>query len=508
MNTAAAASAPSSTSARSPIAQPLRWLLALALAHVVVRVALSPALKWDEAEQMLWSQQLALGYGAQPPLYTWLQWGVNLLLGPSVLALSALKQGLLALTYVLMYLAGRELLGPRGAWWASASMLLLPALGWYSVRDQTHTILVTAMACGAWWLLLRLVRQPRALDFAALGLVCGLGMLAKYSFALVVGAMLLAALSVPEARRALLSRGWWWAPVVGLVVVAPHAAWLLSHLQEATTGTIDKMQIHPERRLGKGLLSLLDVSAGTLALWAIFAVGAFRGAWWRRPMAPAAPWAQKVFVRYLALVLLALLGMVVLAGVTNFKGRWVLPLLCMVPLAAFAARPELQQHPRGGRYTGAIVVMALLLLAAAALRPWFSGLRGNVDELNHPAAELEVALRQLGYDGVSPIIAADHMMGGMLRTRFPQAPVAACTSLDGGVAPCVAAHIAQAQATGSGWLLISRADRIEPDWWEQAIPTLPDHKQPQSIHLPFRMVRSDTAPAHYQYVWHAAGARP
>jgi 4-amino-4-deoxy-L-arabinose transferase-like glycosyltransferase len=508
MNTFAAPGAPASHALRSPVEHPLLWLLALALAHVAVRVAVSPALKWDEAEQMLWSQQLALGYGAQPPLYTWLQWAVNLVLGPSVLALSLLKHTLLALTYTLMWLAGRELLGPRGAWWASASMLLLPALGWYSIRDQTHTILVTAMTCGAWWLLLRSVRQPRPLHFAGLGLVCALGLLAKYSFALVIAAMLVAALSVGESRRALLSRGWWWAPLVGVLVVAPHAAWLLTHLQEATTGTLGKMQIQPDNSLGKGLLSLLDGVAGTLALWALFALWAFRSAWWRSPPAPAAPWAQRVFLRYLALVLLALLGMVVFAGVTNFKGRWVLPLLCAVPLAAFAARPQLQQHPGGRRYTTAIVAMALLLLLAAGLRPWFSGLRGSVDELNHPAAALGVALRQAGYDGISPIVASDHMMAGMLRTRFPAARVAACTVQLHDVTDCVAAHVERARAAGQGWLLISRADRLEPGWWSLASRALPASPPVQAIELPFRMAREDMAPAHYDYRWQAAGARP
>ncbi len=108
--------APLAPPLRSPVAHPLAWLLALALAHVLVRVAVSPALKWDEAEQMLWSQQLALGYGAQPPLYTWLQWGVNALVGPSVLALSLLKHALLALTYALMWLAAREFGGNPRPW--------------------------------------------------------------------------------------------------------------------------------------------------------------------------------------------------------------------------------------------------------------------------------------------------------------------------------------------------------------------------------------------------------
>lgn len=256
MNASAAPGALAPISPRSPIAHPLAWLLAIALAHVAVRVSVSPALKWDEAEQMLWSQQLAWGYGAQPPLYTWLQWALNLVFGPSVLALSLLKHTLLALTYALMYLAGRELLGPRGAWWASASMLLLPALGWYSIRDQTHTILVTAMTCGAWWLLLRGLRRPQPATFAWLGLVCGLGLLAKYNFALVAVAMGAAALSLPEGRRALRTQGGWLAPVLALLVVLPHAQWLLAHLPQATEGTVQRMDISAQPRWGRGLREL------------------------------------------------------------------------------------------------------------------------------------------------------------------------------------------------------------------------------------------------------------
>ena len=504
MNSASALPAPS---LRSPVARPLLWLLALCLAHVVARLLVSPALKWDEAEQILWTQQLAWGYGAQPPLYTWLQWGMNQVFGPSVLSLSLLKHSLLALTYTLMYLAGRELLGPRGAWWASASMLLMPALGWYSVRDQTHTILVTAMTCGAWWLLFRIVRRPRPQDFAWLGLVCAAGMLAKYSFALVIAAMLVAALWVPESRRAVLSRGWWLAPLVGVVLMLPHLLWLLAHLQEATQGTLNKMQIHPERGLVKGLLALLDGLSGTLALFVLLALWAFRSAWWKKPLQPAVPWAQRVMWVYLAVTLAALLGMVLVAGVTNFKGRWLLPLLCVLPLAAFAARPELQTHPRAGRYTGAIVTVALILLIAAGIRPWFSGARGDADELNHPAPALASQLSALGYDGRSPIIAADHMLGGMLRTHFPKAFVDSCNADEEDVTQCVADAVARAQANGQGWLLVSRDDRLESDWWAKALARL-GTPQRQRIELPFRMVRSGTPPARYELVWHPAEGTP
>ncbi|WP_051236096.1 glycosyltransferase family 39 protein [Ottowia thiooxydans] len=493
----------------SVIAHPLLWLLLLAAAHVAVRLAISPALKWDEAEQILWSQNLALGYGAQPPLYTWLQWAFNSVFGPSVLALSALKHSALVLTYVLMWGAGRELLGPRGAWWASASMLLLPPLGWYSVRDQTHSILVTAMACAAWWMLFRLIKRPSQRDFALLGLACGIGMLSKYSFALVAGAMVLAALMVPEARRALLSRGWWWTPIVAALVFLPHASWLMTHLQEATAGTLHKMQIQADPSLTKGLFSLFTSLLGVLLLWSVVALWAFRTSWWRKSVSAASvtPWALPLFRRYLMLVTLALVGMVLLGGVTTFRERWLLPLLCVVPLMAFAVRPDLQQHPRAGRYTAAVTVIAVLLLVAAGARLWFGLIRGDADELNHPVLELAGTLRDAGYDGRSPIVAADHMLAGTLRTRFPQAPARACTADDGqDVAACVAASAERARLAGQGLLLISRSDRVEPDWWARAQSGL-GPMAVLGIDLPFHQLHK-LPPAHYEFAWQPARTTP
>ncbi|ART57799.1 glycosyl transferase [Acidovorax carolinensis] len=496
-----APTAPRAFSSGPVWAHPLFWLAFFALAHIAVRVAVSPALKWDEAEQMLWTQQLSMGYGSQPPLYTWLQWLVNQVLGPSVLSLSVLKHSLLAMTYAFMYLAAREVLDERGAFWASASMLLMPPLGWYSVRDQTHTVLVTAMVCAAWWLLLRIARKPRSLDFALLGLVCGLGMLAKYSFAMVAVAMLVAALSVRTTRSALLSRGWWWAPFIGLLVVLPHAVWLFSHLHEATAETIGKMNIQPEVGRAQGFLSLIDGVAASLLLWVLIALWAFRAHWWRTPVAPASPAIHQMLLRFLMLVMLTLAGMVLFAGVTSFKGRWILPLLCVAPLVAFAARPQLQQDPRAGRYSVAIFGMAVILLVAAGVRPWFSGLRGEVDELNHPAVELAQELRTAGYDGLGTIVASDHMLAGMLRVRFPQALVDACMSAKNSVPQCVADHAERSRQAGKGLLLVSRADRIAPDWWEQALSRVAP--QPvRSIDLPFHMVREGTPAAHYGYVWY------
>ncbi|HEY0877811.1 MAG TPA: hypothetical protein VGE10_05110, partial [Zeimonas sp.] len=52
---------------RFPITLMLGWFAA----QVVLRVLVSDSLELDEAEQTLAARELALGYGTQPPLYTW-----------------------------------------------------------------------------------------------------------------------------------------------------------------------------------------------------------------------------------------------------------------------------------------------------------------------------------------------------------------------------------------------------------------------------------------------------
>ena len=64
---------------------------------------------------------------------------------------------------------------------------------------------------------------------------------------------------------------------------------------------------------------------------------------------------------------LALGGLVVLGGVTHIKGRWLYPLLCMVPLMAFAWRPRLAGHPGGKAFNGILLGMAVGLAVGVAI---------------------------------------------------------------------------------------------------------------------------------------------
>ena len=494
-------------------AHPLLWLLLLATAHVISRVCISSAMKWDESEQILWSQHLALGYGPQPPLYSWVQWLAVQVLGPSVLALALVKHALIVLTYCLAWLAGRRLLNAQGAWWVASGLLLMLPFGWDSLRDQTHTVLVTAMAMGLWWAVLRQVQQPAARNFLWIGLFCSLGMLAKYSFALLIGAMFIAAMTVPRVRQALFARGWWLAPCLGLLVFSAHGAWLLQHWGMATEQTLEKMSISTQVSHLKGLANLLVATLSTLGLWGLCVLLGYRSQLWRATgsaadtrLAEDRSWARPLLFRYLAIIALAFVGMVLVGDVSSFKQRWILPLTAVLPLALYVARPALLQPLQGRTYTALVVFFALLFLVMATLRPWQSGWRSDPDELNHPVKELARQLQAAGYDGQGLIIGSDHMMAAMLHSRFPASLALECPKL-AKINNCLAQAQNPVPDLSHGALLIARMDKASSDWW-QHLPVQLANPTVQTLSIPFEKMRADTPPAQYQYLWLRPGTTP
>jgi 4-amino-4-deoxy-L-arabinose transferase-like glycosyltransferase len=480
------------------ISHPLTWLLVWAAAQVLSRAWNTPALELDEAQQMIWSQQLALGYGPQPPLYTWLQWGVNAVLGPTVWALSVLKVSLLALTYAFMWAAARESgLRAQTAWWVAASLMWLPLMGWESLRDLTHTVLLNCLVAATWWALARQIQRPRPVGFVWLGLALGLGVLSKYSFVLFAGALAASALSLPTVRAALLTRGWWLLPLVAGLVVLPHGLWVLEHWSLASQATAGKLRMEAHISHWVGLSSLLQGVVGNLLLWAIAVALVFGRAWWSPPM-PAhravAEWLRPLIARYLLVVLACLLLMVFAGQASHFKGRWLHPLVCVVPWLAFACRPGLQEHPRGRWFTWGTVALAVALWAAVTARPWLAGRAGRPNEVNEPVVALADALRQAGYDGRAAIIADNAALAGMLRTRFARATVVACPSEAVDLAAGGECVRQAADVSGSGWLQISRGKLAAPAWW------LPGDT-PRMLDLPYLHVHGQGPRVRYYFVW-------
>ena len=456
-------------------AHPLVPLFVLVCAQVLLRLALSPALDMDEAEQIVWTQHLAWGYGVQPPLYTWLQWGVNRLLGgQSVLALSLLKHSLLALTYVLLWHAARlQGLGARGAWQAAGGVLLFALVCWMAVRDLTHSVLLLTCSAGLYLALVRLLARPSPVRFAALGAALAAGMLAKYNFALIAAALLGAALLDATQRRVLFSRGWPLAPLAAALLVAPHLLWLAAHWGEIAARMGTKMVTGSGS--GWPRLTALGQLASDLptavALW-LAAMLACLGTGWLRGSTHAAGTGARLLVRYLLLVMLALLAVVLVATPARLTPRWLEPLLMLLPMTVFLRHPELEQHPRGHWLTVAICTAALLGMGMAAARPAWHLHKGRPDELNTDPLALAQAALDAGYDGVQPIVVTRLVPGGNLRLAFPHTPVLQCPRKD------CKETLKRLEREGKGWLLVLDREAERRQQPPERLAGLREHQLP------------------------------
>jgi lipopolysaccharide core galacturonosyltransferase RgtB len=213
----------------------LEWQLLLALGayfalHVLLRVSISASLDYDEAEQAVLSQWLLPGYTEQPPLYTWLQILFFQFFGESILAVSLLKNSLLFATYLFVLLTAREILPDRrAAVLATAALLLIPQIAWESQRDMTHTTLAVAAAAATMWQSLRLVRRPDSIGYAILGLLVGIGLLAKANYLLFLAVLLLSLATTPEGRRLFRQPAAALTLLLALGVAGSYLLWMYQH---------------------------------------------------------------------------------------------------------------------------------------------------------------------------------------------------------------------------------------------------------------------------------------
>ncbi|RIK93861.1 MAG: glycosyltransferase [Burkholderiales bacterium] len=404
---------------RFPIALMLGWFAA----QVALRVLVSDSLELDEAEQTLAARTLALGYGAQPPLYTWLQHAFFRVLGVSVFALALAKNLMLFAAWTLTLLAARRLMPPRAAWLGTLSMLWLVSLSWDAQRDLTHTALATTTAAAVVYAFVRVAQRPGVAEYAALGLALGLSVLAKYNNVAFAALLAGTALVVPELRRRVVDARLAWTILVAALVVAPHALWLLGHWHLASAGTMSKMGVDPDHAFASGWLvgggsALLALVGFVTPFW--IAVLAFFGrrAW----SAPADPAPRRVVRAYLLLFVALLVVLVVAGGVTHFKARWFVPGLFVLPAMFFAVRPTLAEGRRAGAYRCATLAFGALIFVLLAAKAPVQGRFATPGDLNEPTGALAAALRADGFArGV--IVSEERRLAARLRVQFPDSTI-------------------------------------------------------------------------------------
>ena len=391
--------------------------------HFILRLNGSVSLEFDEAEQFLLVQALASGYNTQPPLPTWCFWGLSQLAGESLATLTALRLGILGLSYFFLYATARLLLSDRRrALLVAASLLLIPAIGWESVVDRVHTTLLCALCLATLYVTLQVLHDGRQRWFLLLGLCLGLGMLCKYNYALFALALLLATLTMPGYRSRLMKWPLLATLIIALLVVLPHLHWLTGHWQQLLALIRAKGLVGESGPVIARLRGLGMIASNTgQVLGAMLAILMVCFPQVCRPSVWTGGEPRRWLDRFLLASLLILTGVVLVEGMAHIRLYWMLPMLTVVPLAFFLRIENATFRP--AQWAG----FAAVVLASAA-----GVMLGRMIQAEHhqPRDTLyETLAAQLRADGFrgGVVWSEGHQHGGNLRRHLPAAQVLCVT---------------------------------------------------------------------------------
>ena len=183
----------------------------------------------DVVEGLIWAPHWLIGTYKHPPLPSWIiEMSViltrDVIFGPYLAAELSV-----ALAYFFIYRLGRLLMdAPQ----AAAGTALIAASYYFTVPtiEFNHNVVQLPLWAGTILIYALIRRDPFSMiKWCLLGLLCGLGLYAKYSFALLIGILVLASLVETSMRSVWTSRGPYIAMVITLIIVSPHLSWLITH---------------------------------------------------------------------------------------------------------------------------------------------------------------------------------------------------------------------------------------------------------------------------------------
>ncbi|NBN63792.1 glycosyltransferase family 39 protein [Pannonibacter tanglangensis] len=434
-----------------------------ALAHLLLRGLLSPVIGTDDMMENVLAQTLEPGYSLrQPPLYEWLLWSLQQVVGPTIWSFLLLKYALLLGAAACLLALARRAMPPLTAAFCLLSFSALYQLGWNLHEGVTHTVVLVAASAATALALVRALTSGRLADYLLVGLALGAGLLAKHSFALFALALALAVLSDRHWRSRLSPGGLALAGAAAALVYSPYLAWVLAQPsglvgETASVMVTEEVEGHVIRavtglgRLGWSLFGFLMPFLGLVLLlfWQPLrqgltagrssAPGADRSAQDRpAPDRPAqdrpvldgsaldpveAAAVARLCGRTVALAIGLTAAGILLSGATYVKERHMHALLLLLPLWLFARIGTL---PARGRRLLGLSLLGLALVAFAARVPGLVAperlLCGGACRHMKPYDQLKPELSALGAAGAT-LVGDDDYTAGNLRVLFPQARI-------------------------------------------------------------------------------------
>ncbi len=382
-----------------------------------LRLVMGGALAMDEAQIILDGRTLEPGYGPQPPLYAWLQWGAFRLIGDPLLAMAALKNAILSVTFLAVFFLLRGSMPSWKAGMAAVSLMLLPQIAWESHRALTHSVLATALAALTCLVFVTRTLPGRRGGYLLLGVVAGLGILSKASYAVVPPSLLLAAVSMPDLRGRIRWGGLAIAGCVGAAIAAGPVWWALAN-PEASFASVTKLHLTDSTTLRVLTEGVFTTAVAIVEfVWFPIAACLLIRRRHRREGRPASLTALEVFLTraMIAAALLTLVGVLATKS-TAYHARWMQPALLMAgPLCALWLLARVK--PSGVRALRRLVIAIAALVTVALPIDLVIGVGGNPQRMSAPVATVADALEAEFPDVRAVIVDTEWLAGNLFHVR-------------------------------------------------------------------------------------------
>ena len=325
--------------------QRISVLALVALLAITLITLFKSALELEDAEQAYYSQWLRWGYDDQPPLYTWLQYGLHQLLGVHKLSLSIFRGFLFAATLLLLYaFAKRRSNQDNTATLAVLVLVFVPVYIDFTFRRLSHTSLLCLAIVGTYYIIQLLLQKKSPRNYMLLGLAIGIGLLSKYNYVLFLIPFFIVSLWDRPLRAILWHRSIGITLLVVSLLVSPHLYWLLGP-QEYQMFLKDSLQSKMESEAFENGFSLMPLWAYLKGLSGLFGplfMLVLLGGLSRQIVVKCSRWS---WFQKLCMVQLAFLaGFFLLFQSKQIETRWLLPLF--IPFSVLFMETVQCKHPK------------------------------------------------------------------------------------------------------------------------------------------------------------------
>jgi 4-amino-4-deoxy-L-arabinose transferase-like glycosyltransferase len=351
-------------------------------------------LQVDDAEQIIHAQDLLLGYSIpQPPLYSWLSWGMFKIFSTGLYALTLLKYALIALTFWFTWLVSGQLFQHlQTRYIATFSYLLLPSFAWHMHQGFTHTILLGFGIILTMHALLSLKENHSIKNYLYFGLALGIGFMSKYSFLLFMIPLLASAISISSFRYLIINQKIFLAIAVFILMVGPHTYWLTQHYQEIFISIDQKLKVTSDNLLVDRIKSAGQFSVTVIIFVIPFALIFIINSWKRLFNTDKQVITDDLTLllnRFYLIIIVSVLTLTLFVSMPHFKVRWFHPLMMIFPLWMLARieRKELLSKSIMRWFTGITIIFTILIFSIRIAQVTIGPELGIYGRLNSPVIE-------------------------------------------------------------------------------------------------------------------------